>query len=122
MLFRSKLIEDVKRAAVLYDHLEMIMEHSSDERLQRLRTQKKELEEIMQRILTSDGDDAADDIHISEFDTDQLRNMLSGQAANERIPFAKLLRVLIRKVRNWLRQRRERRHSKVFEGRKLKRY
>jgi uncharacterized protein with von Willebrand factor type A (vWA) domain len=119
----EKLTDDLKRAAVLYDHLELLLEYSNDQRMERLRAQKRDLEQLMQRVLSTDGDDAVDDIHISEFDTDQLRNMLSGtKQSNSRIPFAKLLRALVRKVRAWLVRRREERRARQWETRKMRRY
>lgn len=122
-LHREKLTDDLKRAAVLYDHLDLLLEYSSDDRLHALKQKKTELEQLMQRVLAADGDDAVDDIHISEFDTDQLRNMLTGtKSSGSRIPFAKMLRALIRRFRSWLQRRRDERRNRTFAQRKNRRY
>lgn len=121
-LQREKLTDDLKRAAILFDHLELLLEYSSDDRLNSLRAKKKELEELLQRIISTDGNDAVDNIHLSEFDTDQLRNMISGTQSSERIPIAKLIRVMIRRIRAWWQRKREIRQTKVLHGRKSRRY
>ncbi len=121
-LHNERLTDDIKKAAVLYDHLELLLKHDHDERNDRLRAQKRELEQIMQRIMANDGDDDIDDIHLSSFDTKQLRNMLEKSVDKNPMSMARMIRMLFRKAKAWIMQRREIRRARIVFKRKLKRY
>ncbi len=121
-LHNERLTDDIKKAAVLYDHLELLLKHDHGAENDTLRKQKKELEDILQRIVSTDGDDDVDDIHLSSFDTKQLRNMLEASVEKKSIPLARVLRMIVRKIKNWLLQRREIRRARIVLQRKLKRY
>lgn len=121
-LHKEHLRDDIKRAAILYDHLELLLKHNKGEETEKLRKQKKELEEMFKRIMATDGDDDADDIHLSKMDTRQLMNMLEPSVNRNSMSFIRVLRALIKKSKQWLLQRKQVRRARIFAKRKLKRY
>ncbi len=121
-LHGERLSDDIKKAAILYDHLELLLQHDASLDNAKLKKQKDELQQILQRIMAGDGDDDIDDIHLSSFDTKQLRNMLEQSVEKSPLSMARVIKAIFKKIKVWLLQRREVRRARIVVQRKLRRY
>lgn len=112
--------EDVKRAAILYDHLELFLKNNDSNELNELRKKHEEFQQLFQRLLASDGDDDIDDIHLSSMDHRQLLNILEPSVSNNPLALGKIIRALVKKVKKWIVERKRLRMAQVFLQRKRK--
>lgn len=96
-------VEDIKRAAILYDHLYLLMEYNKTD-APRLERYAKDLEQMLDHILNKPGT-AAEDVSISDMERLQLRNMMEGGVSAQAFSLGRLLRVLrmrlTRRLRAW---------------------
>ncbi len=112
-------VEDMKRAAVLYDHLYLLMQYNAVD-APRLERYARELEELLNQILNRPGT-TADDLSISDEQRLQLRNMIGGGLGADSFSLARLLRMLGLKIRRWLSSRRQLRLFRRLSGKKIQR-
>lgn len=119
-LQHEHLIEDIKRAAILYDHLYLLMEYNSID-APRLEHVARELESMLDQILNRPASDAAS-LSISEMERMQVRHMLEGGVASGGMSLARLMHVLWIRFRRWLATRRQdRRFATMLRRSVLKR-
>ncbi len=121
-LHKEHLREDIQRAAVLFDHLELLLHYNKGEEMNKIKEQKKELEDLFRRIVQTDGDDDEDDIHLTKMDTKQLRNMLEPSVNKNGLSLARLIKLLLKKAKQYVVNQRQIRRARIFAKRKLKRY
>lgn len=101
-------VEDIKRAAILYDHLYLLMQYNKTD-APRLERYAKELEQMLDHILNRPGT-AAQDVSISDTERMQLRNMMEGGVNAQRFSLTRLFRIVwLRLKRTWKRKRQVRR-------------
>ncbi|KAB2893091.1 MAG: hypothetical protein D8M52_02665 [Chlorobi bacterium] len=98
-------IEDIKRAAMLYDHLYLLMQYNTVD-APRLERYAKELEGILGSIMNQPGTSDVD-VSITDQERFQLRNMLEGGFGSKRTSLARLLRYLFMYVKRWWHTRRK---------------
>jgi hypothetical protein len=114
------LIEDIKRAAILYDHLYLLMEYNTVD-APRLEHVARELESMLDQILNRPANDAAS-LSISEMERMQVRHMLEGGVSSGGMSLARLLHVFWIRFRRWLAtKRQDRLFSKMLRRRINKR-
>ncbi len=109
-------VEDIKRAAVLYDHLYLLMQYNKVD-APRLERFAKELEDMLDKILNRPGQDA-DDMSISDLERFQLRNMLEGGVSAQKYSLGRILRMLWLKAKRWWKARRQLRMFSAMTGRR----
>jgi len=109
-------VEDIKRAAVLYDHLYLLMQYNKVD-APRLERFAKELEDMLDQILNRPGD-AEDDLAISDMERFQLRNMLEGGVGSQKFSLGRIIRMLWLKAKRWWKARRQLRTFSKLTGRK----
>lgn len=120
-LEKEQLSEDVQRAALLYDHLELLLEHSkNDPEMEKLSKQKEAIKQRLQHILAEDEDIDPSHISISSFDKQQLLNMLTPSVSKNPLSLAKVIKILLRKFKTWLAQQRQVRRARIIFSRKKK--
>lgn len=112
-------VEDIKRAAVLYDHLYLLMQYNKID-APRLEKAAKELEEMLDQILNKPTADAGD-VSISDMERMQLRNMLEGGIGSKRLSLGTLVRMLWVKLKRWFAMRRQMRSFAAMTGKIIKR-
>lgn len=112
-------IEDIKRAAVLYDHLMLLMQYNKID-AQRFGDSAAELQNMLNHIL-NDRSTSADELSISDMERMQLRNMLTAGAVKDKFGLARLLRTLWLKSARWWRTRRQFKRHKSITGNATKR-
>ncbi len=110
-------VEDIKRAAVLYDHLMLLMQYNKIDS-SRFEQAATELEKVLDHIL-NDATNSAEDLSISDMERMQLRNMLSLQSFANKLSLAKLIRILLLKLKRWWRSRRQFKTFKNITGKKV---
>ena len=110
----ERQVEDIKRAALLYDHLVLLMRYNNID-AQRFRNASEELERMLDQILNKPSS-SSDDMPISELERAQLRNMIDSGSLGKRMSLALLLRIFwLKIVRAW-RTRRQRRSYRLLRG------
>lgn len=112
-------IEDLKRAAVLYDHLKLLM-HFNKIDASRFEKAARELEEMLDAILNKPTS-SVDDISISDLERLQLRNMLNGGSFSKAFSIFRWIRILWLKIIRWWRSRRQFRAFRTILGKTLQR-
>jgi hypothetical protein len=112
-------VEDIKRAAVLYDHLYLLMQYNKID-APRLEKAARELENMLDQLLNKPTADAGD-VSISDMERIQLRNMLEGGIGSKRLSLGTLLRMLWIKAKRWLAMRRQMRSFAQMTGKIIKR-
>ncbi|MBU3698453.1 MAG: VWA domain-containing protein [Candidatus Kapabacteria bacterium] len=113
----ERQVEDIKRAAILYDHLVLLMRYNKID-AQRFKDAAQELEQMLDHILNKPSS-SSDDMPISELERAQLRNMLDSGSIGKRMSLALLLRIFwLKLVRAW-RTRRQMRAFRALRGRNL---
>jgi len=112
-------VEDIKRAAILYDHLYLLMQYNKID-APRLERYAKELERMLDHILNKPGQ-AAEDVSISDMERMQLRNMLEGGVGAQSFSLARILRMFWLKMKRWWKTRRQLTLFNVMTGKKIKR-
>ena len=112
-------VEDIKRAAILYDHLYLLMQYNKVD-APRLERYAKELEQMLDHILNKPGS-AAEDVSISDMERMQLRNMLEGGVGAQKFSMARILRMVWLKLRRWWKTRRQITSFRMITGKKVKR-
>ena len=110
----ERQVEDIKRAAILYDHLVLLMRYNRID-AQRFKDAAEELEQMLDHILNKPSS-SSDDMPISELERAQLRNMLDSGSLGKRMSLALLLRIVwLKVVRAW-RTRRQLRSFRALRG------
>lgn len=110
----ERQVEDIKRAALLYDHLVLLMRYNKID-AQRFKEASEELERMLDHILNKPSS-SSDDMPISELERAQLRNMLDSGTIGKRMSLALLLRIFwLKIVRAW-RTRRQLRSFRSLRG------
>ena len=99
------LIEDIKRAAILYDHLYLLMEYNTVD-APRLEHVARELESMLDQILNRPANDAAS-LSISEMERMQVRHMLEGSVSSGGMSLARLLHMFWIRFQRWLATKRQ---------------
>ncbi|MBK9246684.1 MAG: hypothetical protein IPM69_00860 [Ignavibacteria bacterium] len=95
-------IEDMKKAALLSDHLEMMATHHGLES-EDLQRKARELEQLLDQMLKEGGDIYHTKIELSEKDEIQLSKMLQKKMRGvTRIPLARLLKIILRRIKRLL--------------------
>lgn len=112
-------VEDIKRAAILYDHLILLMDYNKVD-APRFKEKADQLEKMLEHILNKPGMDAAD-VSISDMERMQLRHMLTGSMSSDKFSMARMLRILWLKVVRWWRTRRQLRMFSTITGRQVRR-
>jgi hypothetical protein len=113
----ERQVEDIKRAAVLYDHLILLMRYNKLD-AKRFEKAAAELEKMLDHILNKPSSNS-DDMPISELERAQLRNMLDSSSMASKMSLGLLLRILwLKLVRAW-RSRRQLRAFRTLRGRKF---
>jgi hypothetical protein len=112
-------VEDIKRAAVLYDHLYLLMQYNKID-APRLEKAAKELETMLDQILNKPGT-AAEDVSISDMERIQLRNMLEGGIGSQKFSLGRIVRILWLKLKRRLTMRRQLKFFSSMTGRQVKR-
>ncbi|MBN9401068.1 MAG: VWA domain-containing protein ['Candidatus Kapabacteria' thiocyanatum] len=115
----ERQVEDIKRAAILYDHLYLLMQYNVID-APRLEKAAKELENMLQHILNKPGTNA-DDASISDMERMQLRNMLDPSSFGSKFSLGRLVRMMILRMKRWWRSRRQFRVFKAVTGRTIHR-
>ena len=118
VLEQEHQVEDIKRAAILYDHLYLLMEYNEVD-APRLERAAKELENMLEHILNK-PDDTASDISISDTERMQLANMLEGGLGSQKFSLGRILRMFWMKLKRWWRTRRQARMFTALTGKRLK--
>ncbi|MBU3741754.1 MAG: VWA domain-containing protein [Candidatus Kapabacteria bacterium] len=112
-------LEDIKRAALLYDHLILLMQYNKID-AQRFKAKAEQLESMLEHILDQ-STTQAEDMSISDLERMQLRHMLTGSMSSTRFSTARLLRMLWLKLLRWWRTRRQMRMFNSMTGRRVTR-
>ena len=100
----ERQVDDIKRAALLYDHLVLLMRYNKID-AKRFEKASKELEAMLEHILNKPTS-SSNDMPISELERAQLRNMLDTGSFKSKVSLALFLRILwLKLVRAWRTQR-----------------
>lgn len=113
----ERQIEDIKRAALLYDHLMLLMEYNKID-ASRFKAKAEQLEAMLKHILDEPTAQAAD-ISISDDERMQLRHMLTGSMSSNTFSMARLLRLLWLRVMRWWRTRKQLRTFRSITGKSV---
>ncbi len=111
----ERQVEDIKRAAILYDHLMLLMRYNKID-ASRFQQSAKELEEMLDSILNKPAG-TSEDLSINELERMQLRNMLDIASFKQKLSLATLLRILFLKAKRWWLARRQFRAFRALTGR-----
>jgi hypothetical protein len=114
----ERQVEDLQRAAILYDHLMLLMRYNKVD-APRFEQAAKELERMLDHILNKPSS-SADDVPISELERAQLRNKLDSGSIKTSTSLAMILRLAWLRVVQWWRNRRQMRAFALLRGRRLK--
>ena len=112
-------VDDIKRAAILYDHLYLLMQYNHID-APRLERYAQELEQMLAKILNQPGT-SANDISISDHERLQVRNMIGGGLSSNKFSLARILRTILMQIRRWWRMRRQTTSFRRITGRHLHR-
>lgn len=115
----ERQVEDIKRAAVLYDHLMLLMKYNKID-ASRFERAAKELEQMLDSILNKPTS-GVDDMAISDLERIQLRNMLDIGSFSNSFSLARILRMLWVKLKRWWMARRQFKAFRAITGKKLTR-
>ncbi|MBM4178547.1 MAG: VWA domain-containing protein [Ignavibacteria bacterium] len=118
-LQNERQLEDIQRAAILYDHLMLLMKYNQID-APRFEQAARELENMLDHILNKPST-SADEVTISDLERAQLRNKLDGGSIKSTVSLAMLLRLTLLKVVRWWRTRRQIRSFAMLSGKKLTR-
>jgi len=111
----ERQVEDIRRAAIFYDHLYLLSQFNQ-EHAQRFEAAAKELEEMLDSILNKPTG-ASQDVSISDLERVQLRHMLGGSFAKDSFSLPRLLRMLWLKLVRWWKTRRQFKAFTAITGR-----
>jgi len=115
----ERQVDDIKRAAVLYDHLMLLMRYNKVD-ARRFEQAAKELEQMLDQVLNKPKA-SQDEVSISDLERMQLRNMLDLASFNNKLSLAVLLRMFWLKIRCALQRRRQlRSFNKIMRRRKVR--
>lgn len=112
-------VEDIKRAAVLYDHLILLMKYNKID-ASRFEKAAQELERTLDAILNKPTG-STEDFSISDLERMQLRNMLDAGSFKQKLSLAVLIRLLFLKIKRWWLARKQFRAFKTITGRTVRR-
>ncbi|MBL0320865.1 MAG: VWA domain-containing protein [Ignavibacteria bacterium] len=112
-------VEDIKRAAVLYDHLILLMKYNKID-ASRFEKAAKELERTLDAILNKPTG-STEDLSISDLERMQLRNMLDVGSFKQKMSLAVLIRLLFLKIKRWWLARKQHRAFRTITGRTIRR-
>lgn len=112
-------VEDIKRAAVLYDHLILLMKYNKID-ASRFEKAAKELERTLDAILNKPTG-STEDLSISDLERMQLRNMLDVGSFKQKLSLAVLIRLLFLKAKRWWLARKQHRAFRTITGRTIRR-
>jgi hypothetical protein len=112
-------VEDIKRAAILYDHLYLLMQYNKID-APRLEKAAQELENMLDQILNKPST-SADDVSISDMERIQLRMMLGSTSMSEKFSIGRIVRMLWMRVVRWWRQRRQFKAFRAITGKVVRR-
>jgi len=112
-------VEDIKRAAVLYDHLYLLIEYNKID-APRLEKAAQELEEMLDQILNKPTT-TVNDVSISDMERMQLRMLLGTNAKSDSFSIGRIIRMLWMRVVRWWRHRRQFKAFRTITGKVLRR-
>lgn len=112
-------LEDIKRAAVLYDHLLLLMQYNKID-AKRFSDAAADLQQMLNHIL-NDQSTSSDELSISDVERMQLRNMLTAGAVKDKLGLARLIRAMWLKSVRWWRTRNGLKLHRSITGRAVKR-
>ena len=112
-------IEDIKRAALLYDHLMLLMQYNTIDAA-RFKAKAEQLEAMLEHILEQPTAQA-EDMSISDIERMQLRHMLTGSMSSNAFSAARMLRMLWLRLMRWWRTRRQLQVFSAITGRRIAR-
>lgn len=115
----ERQVEDIRRAAIFYDHLYLLMQFN-EEHAERFEQAAKELESMLDTILNKPTG-ASHDVSISDLERVQLRHMLGGSFAKDSFSLPRLLRMLWLKLVRWWKTRKQFRSFQHITGKALAR-
>lgn len=118
VLQTERQLEDIKRAAMLYDHLQLLLQYNHAE-AGRLQKAAQELESMLDHILNKPTG-AAEDVSISDMERMQLRHMLGGSMSSDKFSTGRLLRMLWLKLVRWWKTQRQVRLFRTMTGRAVR--
>ena len=118
-LREERQVEDIKRAAVLYDHLMLLMKYNKVD-ASRFDKAAKELEQMLDAILNKPTS-GVDDMSISDLERIQLRNMLDSGSFSNSFSLARILRLLWVKGTRWWLGRKQFKTFRAITGKKIQR-
>lgn len=113
----ERQVEDIQRAAILYDHLMLLMKYNKID-APRFENAANELEQMLDHILNKPST-AADDVPISDLERAQLRNKLDSGSIKSSISLAMMIRLAWLRAVRWWRTRRQMRAFASLRGRRL---
>ena len=113
----ERQVEDIKRAAILYDHLMLLMRYNKID-ASRFEAAANELGEMLDAILNKPVG-TAEDLSINELERVQLRNMLDVSSFKQKLSLATLLRILYLKAKRWWLARKQFRAFRSLTGRRV---
>jgi hypothetical protein len=114
----ERQVDDIQRAAVLYDHLKLLMKYNKID-APRFEQAANELERMLDHILNKPST-SSDEVPISELERAQLRNKLDSGSIKSSVSIAMMVRLAWLKVVQWWRTRRQLRAFTMLRGRKIK--
>ncbi len=113
-LQNSPSAEDLKRAAIIFDHIKLFTDHSNDAENQSLDAINKELKSYLDKLLAESTQKQMANVEFSEDDKIQISKLLqSRRTIMQRISLMKLLRILYKKLRRTFIRFRQKRRYKV---------
>jgi Mg-chelatase subunit ChlD len=112
-------LEDIKRAALLYDHLILLMQYNTID-ASRFKAKADQLESVLEHILEQPTAQAVD-MSISDIERMQLRHMLTGSMSSNAFSAARMIRMLWLRVQRWWRTRRQLQMFSAMTGRRVSR-
>jgi hypothetical protein len=115
----ERQVEDIKRAAILYDHLMLLMRYNKIDAA-RFESSANELEEMLDAILNKPVG-STEDLSINELERVQLRNMLDSSSFKQRLSLGTLLRILYLKAKRWWLAGKQLRAFRSLTGRHIRR-
>lgn len=102
-LQNSPTAEDLKRAAVIFDHIKLFTDNSNDDDNKSLDGINKELKSYLDKLLAESTQKQMANVEFSEDDKIQISKLLKSQRTMmQRISIIKLLRILYKKLRRYL--------------------
>ena len=116
-LEQERQVEDLQRAAILYDHLMLLIRYNKID-APRFKQAAERLEQMLDHILNKPSS-GLDDVPITDLERMQLRNKIDSGSLSSKISLLTMLRIQLLKIKQWWRVRRQLRAFTLIRGVKL---